>query len=37
VLRTVLRDHRNGVSGHVYQAARHAAGRPQPLTTQATA
>ena len=28
VLRTVLRHHRSGVSGHVYQAARQAAGRP---------
>jgi len=28
VLRTVLRDHRSGVSGHIYQAARQAAGRP---------
>ena len=28
VLRTVLRDHRSGVSGHLYQAVRHAAGRP---------
>jgi glycosyltransferase involved in cell wall biosynthesis len=28
VLRTVLRHHRSGVSGHLYQAARHAAGRP---------
>jgi glycosyltransferase involved in cell wall biosynthesis len=28
VLRTVLRHHRSGVSGHLYQAARNAAGRP---------
>ena len=28
VLRTVLRHHRSGVSGHLYQTARHAAGRP---------
>jgi glycosyltransferase involved in cell wall biosynthesis len=28
VLRTVLRHHRSGVSGHLYQAARQAAGRP---------
>jgi glycosyltransferase involved in cell wall biosynthesis len=28
VLRTVLRHHRSGVSGHLYQAARHAARRP---------
>jgi glycosyltransferase involved in cell wall biosynthesis len=28
VLRTVLRHHRSGVSGHLYQAVRHAAGRP---------
>ena len=28
VLRTVLRHHGSGVSGHVYQAARQAAGRP---------
>lgn len=28
VLRTVLRHHRSGVSGHLYQAVRQAAGRP---------
>jgi hypothetical protein len=28
VLRTILRHHRSGVSGHLDQAARHAAGRP---------
>jgi glycosyltransferase involved in cell wall biosynthesis len=28
VLRTVLRHHRSGVSGHLYQAVRNAAGRP---------
>ena len=37
VLRTVLRHHRSGVSGHIYQAARNAAGRPSPLSAQATA
>ncbi len=37
VLRTVLRHHRNGVSGHLYQSARTAAKRPTPHTTQATA
>jgi glycosyltransferase involved in cell wall biosynthesis len=37
VLRTVLRHHRSGVFGHVYQAARHAAGRPAALSAQATA
>jgi glycosyltransferase involved in cell wall biosynthesis len=36
VLRTVLRDHRSGVSGHVYQAARHAAGRPAGTMAAAT-
>jgi glycosyltransferase involved in cell wall biosynthesis len=30
VLRTVLRHHGSGVSGHIYQAARQAAGRPGP-------
>jgi hypothetical protein len=28
VLRTVLRHNRSGVSGHLYQAVRQAAGRP---------
>jgi glycosyltransferase involved in cell wall biosynthesis len=37
VLRTVLRHHRSGVSGHVYQAARHAAGRPTAVPAEATA
>jgi glycosyltransferase involved in cell wall biosynthesis len=37
VLRTVLRHHRSGVSGHVYQAARHAAGRPTAVSAEATA
>jgi glycosyltransferase involved in cell wall biosynthesis len=37
VLRTVLRHHRSGMSGHIYQAARNAAGRPSPLSAQATA
>jgi glycosyltransferase involved in cell wall biosynthesis len=32
VLRTVLRHHRSGVSGHIYQAARQATGRPPALT-----
>jgi glycosyltransferase involved in cell wall biosynthesis len=32
VLRTVLRHHRSGVSGHFYQAVREAAGRP-PVST----
>lgn len=31
VLRTVLRHHRSGVSGHLYQAARQAAGRPAAI------
>jgi glycosyltransferase involved in cell wall biosynthesis len=31
VLRTVLRHHGSGVSGHLYQAARQAAGRPAPV------
>ena len=29
VLRTVRRHHRSGVSGHLYQAVRQAAGRPE--------
>ncbi|WP_082958402.1 glycosyltransferase family 2 protein [Mycobacterium alsense] len=33
VLRTVLRHHRSGVSGHLYQAVRHAAGRPAVATS----
>jgi glycosyltransferase involved in cell wall biosynthesis len=37
VLRTVLRHHRSGISGHLYQAARHAAGRPPALQAGATA
>jgi glycosyltransferase involved in cell wall biosynthesis len=37
VLRTVLRHHRSGVSGHLYQAARHAAGRPPAVSAEATA
>jgi glycosyltransferase involved in cell wall biosynthesis len=37
VLRTVLRHHRSGVSGHVYQAARHVAGRPMAVPAEATA
>jgi glycosyltransferase involved in cell wall biosynthesis len=37
VLRTVLRHQRSGVFGHVYQAARHAAGRPGALSAQVTA
>ena len=28
ILQTVLRHHRSGVSGHIYQAARQAARRP---------
>jgi len=37
VLRTVLRHHRSGVTGHLYQAARQAAGRPPALPAEATA
>ena len=37
VLRTVLRHHRSGVSGHVYQAARQAAGRPPAVPAEVTA
>ena len=38
VLRTVLRHHRSGVSGHLYQAARQAAGRPAvAMSADATA
>lgn len=37
VLRTVLRHHRSGVSGHLYQRARNAAGRPSALPAEATA
>jgi glycosyltransferase involved in cell wall biosynthesis len=37
VLRTVLRHHRSGMSGHIYQAARNAAGRPSALPAEATA
>ena len=37
VLRTVLRHHRSGVSGHLYQAARNAAGRTTPQPAKATA
>jgi glycosyltransferase involved in cell wall biosynthesis len=37
VLRTVLRHHRSGVSGHLYQAARHAAGRPPAVSAEVTA
>jgi glycosyltransferase involved in cell wall biosynthesis len=38
VLRTVLRSHRSGVSGHLYQAVRQAAGRPAAaMSAQATA
>jgi hypothetical protein len=35
VLRTVLRHHGSGVSGHLYQAARHAAGRPAAVAAPA--
>jgi glycosyltransferase involved in cell wall biosynthesis len=35
VLRTVLRHHRSGVSGHLYQAARQAAGRPSAAMSAA--
>ena len=37
VLRTVLRHHQSGVSGHLYQAARHAAGRTPAVSAEATA
>jgi len=37
VLRTVLRHHRSGVFGHVYQAARQAAGRPSASRSAAVA
>jgi glycosyltransferase involved in cell wall biosynthesis len=37
VLRTVLRHHRSGVTGHLYQAARNAAGRPPTASAEATA
>ena len=37
VLRTVLRHHRSGVSGHVYQAARQAAGRGPAVPAAVTA
>jgi glycosyltransferase involved in cell wall biosynthesis len=37
VLRTVLRHHRSGVSGHLYQAVRQAAGRPAAVPAEATA
>lgn len=37
VLRTVLRHHRSGVSGHLYQAVRQAAGRPPAALAEATA
>ena len=37
VLRTVLRHNRSGVSGHLYQAARQAAGRPPAVPAEATA
>jgi hypothetical protein len=37
VLRTVLRHHRSGVSGHLYQSVRNAAGRPAALPAEATA
>jgi glycosyltransferase involved in cell wall biosynthesis len=36
VLRTVLRHNHSGVSGHVYQALRHAAGRPAGMMAEAT-
>jgi glycosyltransferase involved in cell wall biosynthesis len=35
VLRTVLRHHRSGVTGHLYQAARHVAGRPAAIMSTA--
>ncbi|MFZ1164460.1 glycosyltransferase family 2 protein [Mycobacterium sp.] len=37
VLRTVLRHHRSGVSGHLYQAARQATGRGPAVSAGATA
>jgi glycosyltransferase involved in cell wall biosynthesis len=37
VLRTVLRHHRSGVSGHLYQAVRQAAGRPAAAMSAAVA
>jgi glycosyltransferase involved in cell wall biosynthesis len=37
VLRTVLRHNHSGVSGHVYQALRQAAGRPAGMVAEATA
>ena len=37
VLRTVLRHHRSGVSGRLYQAARQAAGRPAAAMPTAVA
>jgi glycosyltransferase involved in cell wall biosynthesis len=37
VLRTVLRHHRSGVSGHLYQRVRNAAGRPPAISAEATA
>ena len=37
VLRTVLRHHGSGVSGHIYQAARQATGRPPALAAEAPA
>ena len=37
VLRTVLRHHHSGVSGHAYQALRHAVGRPTGMLAEATA
>jgi glycosyltransferase involved in cell wall biosynthesis len=37
VLRTVLRHHRSGVSGHLYQALRQAAGRTAAVPTELTA
>jgi glycosyltransferase involved in cell wall biosynthesis len=36
VLRTVLRHNHSGVSGHLYQALRHAAGRPTGMLADAT-
>jgi glycosyltransferase involved in cell wall biosynthesis len=36
VLRTVLRHHQSGVSGHLYQAVRHAAGRPPAVSAEVT-
>jgi glycosyltransferase involved in cell wall biosynthesis len=37
VLRTVLRHHRSGVSGHIYQAARQVTGRPPAVSAEVTA